>query len=200
MNVVIATDGSPSSSAALDWAAGFLDPATATVHVVSIVPFTALLVPMTPGAYMPETVIEDLREAAFDTAREALDDARLRLRASGLKATYLAREGEPARGIADIARGLGADLVIAGSGGKAPATKLVLGSVSEALLHSLPGAVLLVRAPETAAADASPAEGAPQAAAAPQAADAPQATVAPPAAAAPQAADAPQAEDARQAP
>lgn len=144
MNVVIATDGSPAAAAAVAWAARSLDPAPTTAYVVSACPLTALLMPSTPGVYLAEEVIDELQAGARETARKALDDARAVLEPAGIQASYLTREGEPHLVIADVARGVGADMIVAGRSGKGMVTRLLEGSVSEALLHEVPGALVLI--------------------------------------------------------
>jgi nucleotide-binding universal stress UspA family protein len=71
--------------------------------------------------------------------------AALRLRQSGLIADARIRRGEPAAGILEAARDVGADLIIVGSRGLSGLKRLALGSVSRNVLAAAPVSVLVVR-------------------------------------------------------
>lgn len=69
------------------------------------------------------------------------------LRQRGLRVSTVVKEsflGEEAVMIAEVARDLGADLIVLGSRGRTPVTGLVLGSVSQRILHETPCPTLIV--------------------------------------------------------
>lgn len=70
-----------------------------------------------------------------------------RLGQRGLRVSTIVKEsflGEEAVMIAEVARDLGADLIVMGSRGRTPVTGLVLGSVSQRILHETPCPTLIV--------------------------------------------------------
>ena len=65
----------------------------------------------------------------------------------GLRVSTVVKEsllGEEAVMIAEVARELGADLIVMGSRGRTPMTGLVLGSVCQRILHQTPCPTLIV--------------------------------------------------------
>ena len=71
----------------------------------------------------------------------------LQLEQGGLRVSTIVKEsflGEEAVMIAEVARDLGADLIVVGSRGRTPVTGLVLGSVSQRILHETPCPTLIV--------------------------------------------------------
>ena len=85
------------------------------------------------------------RRARAAVARAALQKARDRLAASELSVDVLELEGDPASAIAEAARTCGADLLVVGSRSRGPAMRLILGSVSTAIVHRAEQDVLVVR-------------------------------------------------------
>jgi len=71
--------------------------------------------------------------------------AALRLRQSGVSADAVIRRGEPAAGILEAARDVGADLIVVGSRGLSGLKRLALGSVSRNVVAAAPVSVLVVR-------------------------------------------------------
>lgn len=97
------------------------------------------------------TVID--RNQAHTTADRVRDDlvARLRgvfeARRPGVEIDFFvhARIGEPVKEILDVAREIGADMIVLGSHGRGAMGRLLIGSVSEAVLHGAECPVLVVR-------------------------------------------------------
>jgi nucleotide-binding universal stress UspA family protein len=77
-------------------------------------------------------------------AREALESAREHLLRRHVSATYLQPAGDPAETIVGEAENLGADLVVVGRRGGGSLRRLVLGSVSNAVVRGAPCDVLVV--------------------------------------------------------
>ena len=148
MKILLAADGSEGSRHALREAARLLPLGQAEVYVLGVTPYAPIVVdPMggvglmhtgtaawTPGSPPPEDV----------TARH-LDEALALLREVGVSATSLERDGDPAAQILAAAKELPADMIVLGSHGRSAIGRLVLGSVSENVLHHWHGAVLIIR-------------------------------------------------------
>jgi nucleotide-binding universal stress UspA family protein len=67
------------------------------------------------------------------------------LRAAGLEVETLAREGDPADAILDVAEQRGADLIVVGNKGMTGAKRFLLGSVPNKVSHHAPCSVLIIR-------------------------------------------------------
>ncbi len=92
-------------------------------------------------------------DAVSDEFRQLMMDEKKK----GLSADILILRGNPCDSIIEQANAWGADLVIMGSHGRTGLTRLLMGSVAEAVFHSLDIPVLLVKqqAAEKAVKDAS---------------------------------------------
>jgi nucleotide-binding universal stress UspA family protein len=141
MKTLLTTDGSPCAAHAVQEAMRLLPLREATVYVLGVT-----------DTFTPRTVHEGAAEAvqALVDAELAAMDAHLAATVAGLgergiPATALSREGLPADVILHTARELGADVVVMGSHGRNALGRLVLGSVSDRVLHHHDGAVLIVR-------------------------------------------------------
>jgi len=78
-------------------------------------------------------------------AEDLLEEYVKKLRAAGFHATWLVEEGDPRDVIIDSAAAWGADLIILGSRGKTTLQRLLVGSVSESVLHHAKCSVEIVR-------------------------------------------------------
>lgn len=80
------------------------------------------------------------------------EDVRLRLAARldldpGLDIEYRVADGDPAEEVVSEARVLGADLIVMGTHGRTGLSRLLMGSVAEAVLRRAPCPVLTLKAP-----------------------------------------------------
>jgi nucleotide-binding universal stress UspA family protein len=149
--ITVALDGSEHARHALDWLIGTL-PAHPGVRL-------KLLGVTEPQHYPtagPGILGTTLRAAvaAVDAERRAALEAELSEAAKTLRAQAPAIEtavvtGKPADAIVRDIERCGTDLVVLGARGASAVTRLVLGSVSEAVLHHAPCPVLIVRPRET---------------------------------------------------
>ena len=80
-----------------------------------------------------------------DATTATLDDARERLLARHVTASYVEQVGEPADRLVEAATSRGADLLVVGRRDQGALERLVLGSVSTKVLHGAPCDVLVVR-------------------------------------------------------
>ena len=132
-NIVVGYDGSKSARRALEQVAELARNGT-TVTVVSAPPvrFTSL------GAQAPG------REEIAELEREVAE-ARALLEKRGVEASGVVKPGIPAGVILEEAGRRGADLIVVGTGRKKVAERLILGSVSDEVLHHAACSVLVVR-------------------------------------------------------
>ncbi len=82
----------------------------------------------------PRGDVEDTLELAAESLRE-----------SGVEVETLAREGDPADAILDVAEEKGADLIVVGNTGMTGAKRFLLGSVPNKVSHHAPCAVMIIR-------------------------------------------------------
>jgi nucleotide-binding universal stress UspA family protein/CBS domain-containing protein len=143
MRVLIATDGSNSAWHALQEAQRLLPLASAEVCVVVVAPLIAIV--DDPLAYRGphQTVYGELRRSAERELSAALDA----LKSAGIEAKGVIREGDPATELLAAAEDFKPELVVLGSQGRGAVGRVLLGSVSDALVHHWRGAVMVVRHP-----------------------------------------------------
>jgi nucleotide-binding universal stress UspA family protein len=137
LKVLVATDGSGPAKAAAAWTATLPFPATAEMLVV------AAACPPPPMVDVP--VSADLIEATAADARASATETAGILSARYGRTTTRVVDGDPRRAIPATAREWGADLVVVGARGLGGFARLLLGSVSAAVVHEAPCPVLVVR-------------------------------------------------------
>lgn len=146
IHVVVATDGSKEAEDAIRTARGLLNPtAIAAITVVTAInPVRAV------AAYADLSVNlwQELDDAAKQGARQALDAARALLQGIDAPIDYEATEGSPADEVIRIARERGAGLIVIGSRGWGGVKSMLLGSVSDRVVHGAHCPVLVVRPAE----------------------------------------------------
>ena len=145
MTVLLATDGSDDAALAARAAADLAARAGAALHVVHVWQPLGVGMAVYPG--MP---IVDFR-AEYERASRALLDAEVaRLAAGGVAAQAHLRAGRPDDQVLAVGRELGADLIVMGSRGRGTIARLVLGSVSDGVVHGADRPVLVLRGGEAA--------------------------------------------------
>ncbi len=134
--IVCASDGSENADRALRYARSLASRNGTTLTVVYVseyyVSHFAAGIPIHADE---EEVRARLREAVAELSHDGID-ATLKL------VTH--RGAQPAHEIADLAEDLGADLIVVGTRGHEPLTGLLLGSVTQRLLHLAQCPVLAV--------------------------------------------------------
>jgi universal stress protein A len=144
--VLVPIDFSPSSRAALEYAtflAGRLGAELEVLHVWEppgyVGPDTLALLPVAPGQPgWEQTRGEVQREVERFLAKGAARPKQLSVRVEA---------GEPSDTILQIARDGGADLIVMGTHGRTGLSRLLIGSVAEAVLRRSTCPVLTVRVP-----------------------------------------------------
>ena len=148
MRFVVALDGSPQASAGAQWVATLPLSAVDEVLVTSIVQRPVLLgswgyvhTPATAGLYA------DVWEQAEHEARRVVESGAAVCAESGSTVRTIVREGHPISELTALVGEVGADLVVVGPHGRGRLEAILLGSVSQALLHAMPTSVLVAREP-----------------------------------------------------
>jgi nucleotide-binding universal stress UspA family protein len=138
MKILLATDGSNCSDAAVREVARRIWPAGSEVKVVSAVEPPPVLV--TEPWSLPEDYYLEMEKATHDRAFSAVESAIAKLRAGvdkSLKITSARPLGSPKQVILEEAERWGADLIVVGSHGYGTWDRFLLGSVSQAVaLHA----------------------------------------------------------------
>jgi nucleotide-binding universal stress UspA family protein len=151
-HILVATDGSPSCALAVDTAIGLCAAIGARLTVVSIAPATASdadLDSATDPIGAAEEAVAAVRRgdpstagsAAADLARTACEPARAR----GIEADCVVWEGAAGEAILAAATSVGADLIVVGSHSRSGLGRMVLGSVSDHVVHNAAVPVMVVR-------------------------------------------------------
>jgi nucleotide-binding universal stress UspA family protein len=147
MRILLAVDGSAPSQDAIEEVAARSWPTGSMARVIFVVrhyvpPATELV----PGGLTPQDVLQQHER----DAQQIVDRAAERLTRSGLSVDTAVRQGDPRTVIVDDAADWGADLIVMGSHGHTGLTRLLLGSVTQAVVAHAPCSVEVVRKRRTA--------------------------------------------------
>jgi nucleotide-binding universal stress UspA family protein len=142
--ILVATDGSDDSDAAVEAALDLAHDTSGRLLVLSVVPEVSA--PASDGAddSAPEAdrddqVVVDATDRANDVVDHAVE--------WGLEATPLVWEGDPADAILAAATSEGADVIVIGSSGRSGVGRMLMGSVSDDVVRRSAVPVMVVRAP-----------------------------------------------------
>ncbi len=143
MRVLLAYDGSPDADTAVALARNVRWPAGSTIRIIAVVESALLYTPPVPSAPVVASRIEAEVAAA---AEEGLQAAAGTLASAERTVEAAVLRGRPASVLLEDAGRFGADLLITGSRGRGPITRLLLGSVSAEVVEHAPCPVLVTRA------------------------------------------------------
>lgn len=142
MKILIPIDGSALSLAALRHAVALIQSGLrAELVLANVQP------PATLYEWMRTPDPESLGQIAEAAGQHALETAESVLRDAGLDATEVLVSGDPAHALVELVESEGCDAVVMGSHGSTGLRSALQGSVSQALLHSSPVPVTLVKPP-----------------------------------------------------
>ena len=148
MRILIATDGSEFSKAAVIESARFIKPDITSIKIVAafedVLPTTMEMMPL--SADYCQTVEDGLNDLANEDIENAATELRKQFPGTELDLTTVVVRGFPDKAIIDLATEWKADLIIVGSHGRGFWGRL-LGSVSDGVVHHAPCSVLVVRKP-----------------------------------------------------
>jgi nucleotide-binding universal stress UspA family protein len=151
MKILVAYDGSPAAAAAVEEVLARPWPTGSQVRLVTAIePLTSAAPVDAVGVYLPvvERIRASVREEAYGQLRRALGRFGAR---PDLEATLELRDGPAKQALLEAIREWEPDLVVAGSHGKGGLARLLLGSVSHALVTHAPCNVEIVKLPPVAA-------------------------------------------------
>ncbi len=145
MKILLATDGSDCSKAAVDAVAERPWHAGAEVKVLSVMEIPYM--PMTETWVFPDSYFKELEAAGKEQAEIAVNQAvdRLNSAESQLKVTTEITTGSAKDVILDEAENWGADLIVLGSHGYSGWQRFLLGSVSHAVATHAHCSIEIVR-------------------------------------------------------
>jgi nucleotide-binding universal stress UspA family protein len=148
MKILLAVDGSAYSDAAIEEVLGRPWPSQSEIKVITAFE-TPLMVGIEPWAATP-TYFDQLEIAVRAAAKAIIDGALEKLKNikdATLKISSETIQGPPRQVIVEEAERWGADLIIMGSRGLGAWNRLLLGSVSSAVVHHAKCSVEIVRKP-----------------------------------------------------
>jgi len=144
-NVLVATDFSETSEAALRYGREFARTFGAKLHVLHVADSIMTRYALDGSVILPPEVQEDLENAAQIHLERLLgDDDRRELGAVAVLRT----SNTPADSIVDYAKAADIDVIVIGTHGRRALARLLLGSVAERVVRTSPCPVLTVRHPE----------------------------------------------------
>lgn len=150
MKILLAVDGTKQSEAATTMVGNF-QMADGEVKIVSIIDM-ALPLAVEVHAGLPLTSAE-IEETARQNAFKILETARQKVRDlisnENICVSTEVLFGSPDSRIVETAEAMNADLIIVGSHGYNRWERLLLGSVSDSVVHHAPCSVLVVRSPKS---------------------------------------------------
>jgi nucleotide-binding universal stress UspA family protein len=142
MKILLAIDGSASSQDALEEVARRPWPSPSTLLILSVIqPYT----PPATEIVLASATLEEVRQRQAQDAEQLTRQARERIAASELSVEASVREGDPRTVIVDAADEWQADLIVVGSHGRTGLTRLVMGSVAQAVVAHAHCSVEVVR-------------------------------------------------------
>ena len=147
MKILLAVDNSPFSKAATNEVLTEFRPADTEVHVLSVVDTAKLLPPM-DGYGVHAMFVEEvsaIMEQWRNEAKQVVANSIKKLASAGFKAREVVMEGEVKACILEYAEDWKPDLIVLGSHSRKGFERLLLGSVSDAILRHANCSVRIVR-------------------------------------------------------
>lgn len=147
MRVLLATDGTKHSEPAVEFIKSFKWSPEDEIKIVSVVDMAVPLALDMYSGYLPSAV--EIENAVKENVGKVLETTVQKIRdfpgSSNVKITTEILHGSPESRIVEAAEAFQADLIIVGSHGYNRWERLLLGSVSDSVIHHAPCSVLVVR-------------------------------------------------------
>ena len=138
--ILVPTDGSAASEAAIEHGVALAEIHDATIHAMYVINTASFATIPTEGSWEG---ISDLLEREGE---DALDDVVRTAEARDVPVERVTREGSPSREIIRYAEAEACDLIVMGTHGRGGIDRLLLGSVTEKVVRSAPMPVLTIQA------------------------------------------------------
>lgn len=152
MKILLATDGTKFGDAAVDMLGKFNLGDGDEIMIVSVVDLAMPIAIDIYGGYLPDTT--DLEKGARENASKIVAEAARKIgefyEGSNLSIASDVLFGSPDGRIVETAEEIGAELIVIGSHGYKQWERLLLGSVSDSVVHHAHCSVLVVRSPAAA--------------------------------------------------
>ena len=149
MKILFATDGAQQSEAAIEMMKLFALSDGDEVKVISVVDMAVPMAIDIYGGYLPDT--GELEKTARENAGKLLQSTEERIRAQfpneNLAISSEVLFGSPESRLVETAEATHPDVIVLGSHGYSRWERLLLGSVSDSVVHHAPCSVLIVRTP-----------------------------------------------------
>lgn len=150
MNLLFATDGGRQSDAAIGAIEKFSLAQGDEIKIISVVDMALPMAIDIYGGYLPETA--ELEKTARENAEKIVADCAGKVRSfaesAGAAVSTEVLFGSPDSRIVETAEEWNADLIVVGSHGYSRWERLLLGSVSDSVVHHAPCSVLVIRLPD----------------------------------------------------
>ena len=147
MKILFATDGAKQSEAAIDMLKHFRLGEGDVIKVISVIDMAVPMAVDIYGGYLPDTT--EFEKTARENATKILDSAADEIRNyfidPPLNVETEVLFGSPESRIVEAADEFKPNLVVVGSHGYNTWERLILGSVSDSVVHHVPCSVLIVR-------------------------------------------------------
>jgi nucleotide-binding universal stress UspA family protein len=138
--ILIPTDGSDASTAAVEQGVAVAERFEARVHFLHVVDVGVEMAASGVG-----DIADDLTETLDAVATEALDAAAARAEEAGVPHERTVLEGFPRDAIVEYSDDRDVDLVVLGASGRSGITEHLLGSTAERVAHAVDVSVLIAR-------------------------------------------------------
>jgi nucleotide-binding universal stress UspA family protein len=136
--ILIATDFSECAEQALDYAVALAGVLGAKLHLLNVIVIPTLAIPQV-GVAVASTLIEPM----VRTQQAELDKRVTRHASAGIETVL--RTGDARDAVVDVAREIGADLIVMGTHGRRGVRRALIGSIAESVVRTAPCPVLTIR-------------------------------------------------------
>ncbi|WP_226041600.1 universal stress protein [Natrinema sp. DC36] len=139
-DILVPTDGSDSSTAAVEQAVAIAEGESTTVHFLHVVDVGTEMSASASG-----NIASQLTEMLEEEAESALDDAVSRAEAASVDYEQTTREGDPHEVIEKYSAEHDIDLVVMGASGQSGLKERLLGSTTDRVVRTVETSVLIAR-------------------------------------------------------
>jgi nucleotide-binding universal stress UspA family protein len=150
MKILFATDGAKQSEAAAEMLKTFAFSDGDEIKIVSVVDMAVPMAIDIYGGYLPDT--NELEKTARENAAKLLEATEARIKSYFTDKNVMVSSevlfGSPESRIVETAEAIHPDVIVLGSHGYSRWERLLLGSVSDSVVHHAPCSVLIVRTPK----------------------------------------------------